>query len=66
MTGTRNPGPGRWRRPRRYPGPPVNAKALAAALAFQAPLADSGEDDQPRPGRGLERHELDDDAPELK
>ena len=49
--GTRNPGPGYQRRPRRHPGPPVSAKALAAALAAQRRLGGRDDGDQPRPGQ---------------
>ena len=65
-TGTRNPGPtSHRRRPRRHPGPPVSAKALAAAKTFHAPLAGRGDKNLSRPGQTLELGELDDDEPEL-
>ena len=57
--------PARQQMPRSRPAPPVSARALAAAEFFHAPLAGRGEDNhQPRPGRVLERHELDDGAQE--
>ncbi len=52
---TRNTTLNRRRWPRSRRGPPVSAKALAAALAAQAPLLGRGEDDQPRPGQTPEQ-----------
>ena len=52
---TQNTGLARRRWPRTRRGPPVSAKALAAAKAFHAPLGGRDDVDQPQPGQTPEQ-----------